>query len=138
MRAVPPLIEALKDSEWKVRRAAAEALGYFTMREAKAFSLCLIAFRMTERRSGEWSSCLWGGLAKGRLKWREPFGNLLEDPDPVTKMNAQVALAIMGKSDDSAIPALMAALGSKEDTTAKAAGLALSRHGTESPEKLAP
>ena len=69
---------------------------------------------------------------------RRPVRHLLEDSDPVAKMNAQVALAIMGKADDSAIPGLMAALGSKEDATAKAAGLALSNMGTESQEKLVP
>ena len=69
---------------------------------------------------------------------RRPSRHLLEDSDPVAKMNAQVALAIMGKADGSAIPGLMDALGSKEDATAKAAGLALSSMGTESQEKLVP
>jgi HEAT repeat protein len=56
----------------------------------------------------------------------------------MVKMNAQVALALMGKAGDSAIPGLINALGSKEDPTSMGAGLALTLIGRQSPEKLLP
>jgi len=138
MGAVPPLIEALKDSEWTVRLAAAEALGYFTSAGSKSIQPlldCLGDERVEVRRAVILSL---GRLGKGSPQVEAAVRHLLEDSDPVAKMNAQVALAIMGKADDSAIPALMGALGSEEDTTARAAGLALSNMGTESQEKIIP
>jgi HEAT repeat protein len=138
MRAVPPLIEALKDSEWKVRRAAAEALGYFSAAGRKSHQPLLdcLGDERTEVRRAVILSL--GRLGKGSPQVEAAVRHLLEDSDPVAKINARVALALMGKSDDSAIPALVGALGSKEDATARASGLALSNMGTESQEKLVP
>lgn len=138
MRAVPPLINALKDSEWKVRQAAAEALGYFSSAGSKSIQPLINRLQDEKAEVRRAVILSLGRLGKGSSQVETAVRPLLEDSDPVAKMNALVALAIMGKADDSAIPGLMNALGSKEDATAKAAGLALSNMGTESQEKLVP
>jgi HEAT repeat protein len=138
MRAVLPLIEALKDSEWKVRRAAAEALGYFTSAGSKSIQPLIDRLQDDKAAVRQVAMLSLGRMGKGSSEVEAAVRQLAEDSDPITKMNAQIALALMGKSDGSAIPELMSGLGSKEDTTAKAAGLALSRLGQQSHEKLLP
>ena len=56
----------------------------------------------------------------------EALHKFLDDPDALTKLNAIVALAAVGKVDDSVIPTLLTAIGNKDEATAKAAGRVLS------------
>jgi len=138
LRAVPPLIEALKDSEWKVRRAAAEALGYFTDAAGKIVKPMLERLKDDHEDVRRMAVLSLGRLGKGQPEVEDSIRKLAEDPDPVMKTNVQVALALMGKADDSATPTLIAALGSKEEATAAAAVSALRTLGQQSPEKILP
>ncbi|MBM3300410.1 MAG: HEAT repeat domain-containing protein, partial [Deltaproteobacteria bacterium] len=82
-------------------------------------------------------------LSLGRLEKNNPavepeLRKFAQDPDQVSRVNAVIALAEMGKADDSAIPVLLEALGSKEKPTAKAAGRVLGRMGKNKPEMILP
>ncbi len=138
MRAVAPLIEALKDPEWKVRESSAEALGYFTNASKQSIRPlldCLQDDRIEVRRVAVLSL---SRLGKGLASVEEALRQANEDSDQGLKTNALVALAIMGKSDDKSLPVLMKALGSENEPTALSAGLALTNIGRESPEKVVP
>jgi HEAT repeat protein len=79
-----------------------------------------------------------GRIGKGTTKVEEALQGFVNDPDPEIRLDAVVASATLGKVDDSAIPTLIAAMGSKNETTAKAAGLALTEIGHEHPQKIVP
>lgn len=68
----------------------------------------------------------------------EALHKFLDDPDALTKLNAVVAIAAVGKVDDSAIPTLLTAIGNKDEATAKAAGRVLSELATDKPDKVLP
>ncbi len=79
-----------------------------------------------------------GRLGKGNFKVEEALRKLLEDPDSLSRVNATVALASIGKADESVIPTLLQALRSKEKPSARLAGKVLGRMGKKSPEKVLP
>ena len=67
-----------------------------------------------------------GRLGKGAHNVEEALQKFLDDPDTLTKLNATIALASVGKADDTVIPTLLTAIGNKDEGTAKAAGRVLS------------
>jgi len=79
-----------------------------------------------------------GSIGKGNQEVEEALRKLTDDPDPLIKLNAVIAVANMGKADDSAIPVLIDALASKEQPTASAAVDALGVIGQERPEQVLP
>jgi HEAT repeat protein len=79
-----------------------------------------------------------GRLGKGNHSVEEALHKFLDDPDPLVKLNAVVAMASVGKPDESAIPTLLTAIGSKDEATAKAAGLVLTDMAVEKPDKVLP
>ena len=79
-----------------------------------------------------------GNLGKGNSKVEEALTKFTQDPDPVTRLDAIVAMAELGKMDSSAIPTLMNALGSEKETTNRAATKALRQYAEEKPQDVMP
>lgn len=79
-----------------------------------------------------------GRLGKGAHNVEEALQKFLDDPDELTKLNAVIALASVGKADDTVIPTLRTAIGNKDEATAKAAGRVLSDLAIEQPDKVLP
>ena len=79
-----------------------------------------------------------GNLGKGHPEVEEALTKFTQDPDPVTKLDATVAMAEMGKMDASTIPFLMNALGSDKETTTRAAAKALRQYADEKPQDIMP
>jgi HEAT repeat protein len=79
-----------------------------------------------------------GNLGKGNAKVEEALTKFTKDPDPVTQLDATVAMAEMGKMDASTIPHLMNALGSSKETTTRAAIKALRQFAQEKPQDIMP
>ena len=121
-----------------MRRAAADALGYFTRASNKSIRPLLDALmdkRVEVRRTAILSL---GRLGSGVAAVKETLTQLENDADPDIRTNVIIAKALIGSTDDSAIPSLIQALNSKDNPTAEAAGMALSRLGKQSPEKMIP
>lgn len=131
-------MDALKDPVAKVRRNAATSLGAFHP-EAKQILPALLGLLndgdVDVRRA---TIVSLGMLGQGSEDAEKAVTQYLKDPDPSTRMDAVVAAAAMGKRDDSVIPMLVDALGSKEEATAKAARRALTEMGVERAEKVVP
>lgn len=79
-----------------------------------------------------------GRLGKGDPRVETELHNFAKDSDSLSQVNAVIALAALGKTDDSVIPVLMKALDSEEKATAKAAVRALAVAGGKVPEKVVP
>jgi HEAT repeat protein len=79
-----------------------------------------------------------GNLGKGNSKVEEALTKFTKDPDPVTQLDAIVAMAELGKMDASTIPHLMKALGSNKETTNRAAIKALRQFAQEKPQDVMP
>jgi HEAT repeat protein len=128
----------LKDPEWNVRESAAETLGYYSSAGSKSIRPlidCLQDEHMEVRRN---AILALGRLGKGVVAVEQALTPLATDPNPVLKDNAIIALAIIGKRDDSVLPLLANSMGSKVESTASGACLALGKIGQESPEKVMP
>ncbi len=79
-----------------------------------------------------------GRLGRGRSKAEDALKNMSSDSDPLIKLNALVGLAILGHMDESSIPILLEAINNKQEATAKAAGIALTKVAVEKPDKVLP
>lgn len=79
-----------------------------------------------------------GRLGKNRTGVDEALRKFSNDPDPLARLNSVVALAMLGKVEDSQFPELVKALTSKEEATAKAAVRVLSDIGRKEPGKVLP
>ncbi|MBI4962993.1 MAG: HEAT repeat domain-containing protein [Desulfomonile tiedjei] len=79
-----------------------------------------------------------GKVGKGFQGVEEAIGKFANDPDQLTKIDVAVSLASLGKVDDSVIPAMLEALGSKEEETAKGAARILADIGAANPDKVLP
>jgi HEAT repeat protein len=79
-----------------------------------------------------------GRLGNGAHNVEEALHKFLDDPDPLTKLNATIALASVGKAEDSVIPTLLTAIGNKDEATAKAAGRVLGNLAIDKPDKVLP
>jgi HEAT repeat protein len=135
---VPPLIEALKDPEWKVREAVAEALGFFS-RHGKTVIPALMGSLDDDKAEVRKSAILsLGRLGKGSATVEETLSRYADDPNPAIRLNAGVALAFLGKRDKSSIPILIEAIEGKDQTTAKVAVRLLGLIGAKSPKEALP
>ena len=79
-----------------------------------------------------------GNLGKGNAKVEEALAKFTQDSDPVTRLDAIVAIRQLGKMDASTIPYLMNALGSDKETTNRAAIKALRQFADEKPQDVIP
>jgi len=79
-----------------------------------------------------------GRLGKGNPKVEQALGKFAEDSDTLSRVNATIALARMGKADESVIPTLLQALGNNEKPTAKLARVVFGFKGRKTPEKVLP
>jgi HEAT repeat protein len=79
-----------------------------------------------------------GNLGKGNSKVEEALTKFTKDPDPVTQLDATVAMAELGKMGASTIAPLMKALGSDKETTTRAAIKALRQYAQEKPQEVMP
>ncbi len=121
-----------------MRRAAADALGYFTREGNKTIRPLLDTLtdeRVEVRRVAVLSL---GRLGSGVAAVKETLTQMENDADPIIKTNVKIAKVLIGSTDESVIPSLIQALGSKETPTAEAAIKALRRFGEETPDKLIP
>ena len=125
VRSVPPLLLALNDPEWKVREAAAESLGYFSLAADQCVPYLLE--RLTDERVEVRRAIV---LSLGRLRTdseevRQALNGFAGDPDAGIRTNLAITWTLLGQRDDSAIPLLVQALGSKNPPTSQAAATAL-------------
>jgi HEAT repeat protein len=79
-----------------------------------------------------------GNLGKDKPQVEEAIRKFKDDQDSTTKLNALVALALLGKVEEAGIPALLTALGSNNEDTAKAASKILSNVAKEKPQQVLP
>jgi HEAT repeat protein len=79
-----------------------------------------------------------GRLGKGAHNVEEALQKFFDDPDTLTKLNATIALASVGRAEDTVIPTLLTAIGNKDEGTAKAAGRVLSDLAIDKPDKVLP
>ena len=138
VRAVPYLLHALSDPEWKVREAAAEALGYFS----PAADQCVphLLERLSDQSVEVRRAVI---LSLGRLRAdseevRQALKELAGDSDAGIRTNLMIASTLLGTTDDSAIPILVRALGSKSEPTSEAAGTALKELANKEPHRIVP
>jgi HEAT repeat protein len=127
-RAVSPLVTALADKEWDVRRGAAQALG--RIGDVRAV-LPLIAALEDE----DWGVRQNAAHALGRIgdtRSVEFLVNVLEDEDWAVCRSAAHALALLG--DKRAVPVLITSLKEDDSHVRVAAARALCQIGT--PEAL--
>ncbi|MFH1118133.1 MAG: HEAT repeat domain-containing protein [Pseudomonadota bacterium] len=129
-------MEALSDPDWRVRRAAAEALGTFSRHGEKTVPglLDLLHDPKSEVRSS-------AAIALGKLGQKSPavaqaLEELGRNADPGTKLSVAIALTLLGKAEDDWIPFLIDAVGSPDESTAEASAMALRRLVAKKPEKL--
>lgn len=131
------MTEALKDSSVKVRSAAAEALGFFP-KDDKALSALLEAYSDPDVEVRRSTVLSLGRLCQGDSTIEELISKKLQDEDRLLRSNAVIALALMGKYDDSTLPQLADSLSSPSESTAKAAARALGSIGPDKPEQVLP
>jgi len=131
-------LEALKDPESKVRSSAAESLGGFSGEAKQSVHPLLETLRDSNAEVRRAVILSLGRLGKGNQGVEEAIGKFVHDPDQPTRIDATVALANLGKVDDSAIPTIMEALASKEEATAKSAARVLGDVGAGNPDKVLP
>jgi len=128
----------MKDPEWKVRRNAAESLGFFPRESEKTVPILLERLKDDSPQVRSSAILSLGKLGRNNAAVEDALKKLADDSDSVVKLNAAVALALLGKVDDSALPLLIQALESGEEATAKAAGRVLADIGLKEPQKVLP
>jgi len=129
-------LEALNDSDWRVRRAAAEALGTFSRHGERTVPglLDLLHDPNSEVRCS--AAIGLGKLGREPSKVVRALIELGSNADPGTKLSVTIALALLGKVEDDRIPLLIDATGSPDDSVADASATALRRLVVKNPEKL--
>ncbi|MCA1960859.1 MAG: HEAT repeat domain-containing protein [Desulfomonile sp.] len=126
----------MQDPDWRVRRASAEGLGFFSSASSRIIRPLVTALgdeKIEVRREVVLSL---GRLGPSSPEVKEALQRRAEETDPLMKTNVEIALALLGTYDDSTPPHLVKALGSDHQSTASGARLALSRIARESPEKI--
>lgn len=131
-------MEALKDPDSKVRTNAAISLGEFVGEGKQSAPVLMQALADQSVEVQRAAILALGRLGKGLDGVEEALKKFTDAPDPVTKMDATIALAGLGKMDDAALPTLLKAVGSREESTAKAAGRVLGDIGAHAPDKVMP
>lgn len=128
----------MKDPEPKVRREAADSLGFFP-RDGQAAIQPLVGLlsdgSIEVRRSAILSL---GKLGKGNSKVEESLKKFISDSDGLVRLNALIGLAGLGHVDEASLPILLDAISNKEESTAKAAGRVLSQFASEKPDQVLP
>lgn len=79
-----------------------------------------------------------GRIGTGSHQVVEALKALAEDSDPPLRVNVVLALANLGKTDASALPAMIEALGSRDDTTGGMAVMVLGNRVNEFPDDIIP
>ncbi len=128
----------MKDPAPKVRANAAESLGLFPKAESKSIPPLLKLSTDDDVEVRRAAILALGRLGKGNAEVERTLKGFADDPDSLSQLNATVALASIEKSDESVIPTLLQALGSKEKPTAKLARRVLAQMGRKTPEKVLP
>jgi NLR family CARD domain-containing protein 3 len=131
------LARALKDPEWKVRKAAADSLGNYPRLADQAVPPLLNSLRDENVDVRGAAIIALGKLGKGSTEVEDHLREFLADPDPGTRMKAAGALAYMGTADESTISLLMAGLGAKDSTTVRSVSIALTQLAQQFPDKVA-
>jgi len=134
--AVAPLIRALRDSEWKVRISAAEALGNYRAFAKRIVPVLLLSLRDDNVGVSHSSIAALGKLGRDSAEAAVSLQELLADPDPTTRARAAAALVHFGKADESAIGPLLTALNS-DAANARSAAPALEQLARKFPDKMA-
>lgn len=136
MRAVGPLLEALQDPDWRVRRAAAEGLGFFSSASSRIIGPLVTALGDEKVEVRCEAVLSLGRVGPGSPEAKEAVQRRAEETDPLMKTNVEIAFALLGTYDDSTPAHLVQALGSEHESTVSGARLALNRIARESPEKI--
>ncbi|AFM24150.1 HEAT repeat-containing protein [Desulfomonile tiedjei DSM 6799] len=117
---------------------AAESLGNFSRDGASALDPLMERLSDESIEVRRLAVLSLGRLGKGRPKVEDALKHISSDPDPLIKLNALVALATLGHMDESSIPILLEAINNKQEATAKAAGIALTKVAVEKPDNVLP
>lgn len=134
---MPPLIEALKDNDTKVRASAADALGAFP-KDDNALAALKAAMSDPDAEVRRSTILSLGRLAHGDSMVEDMIREKLQDQDRLSASNAIIALALMGKYDDGGLPVISDSLANSNETVAKAAARALGSIGVEKPDLVLP
>jgi HEAT repeat protein len=131
-------MEALKDSSPKVRTNAATSLGEFAGEGKQSIPLLMAALSDNNAEVKRAAILALGRLGKGVDGVEDAIKKFSDDPDVVIKLDTTIAMANLGHVDDAALPSLFKAMGSQNETTAKAAGRVLGEIGLQTPDKVMP
>jgi HEAT repeat protein len=138
VRAVPPLIDALKDTSAKVRRNAIESLGYFPKEGKKIVPPLLERLGDNDQNVRRAAVLSLGDVGKGSPEVEQALARLAGDQDPVLRVNVVIAKGIMGGADESTLPVLLTALTSEDEMTAREASRVLGDLGSKNPDAILP
>ncbi|MCA1961626.1 MAG: HEAT repeat domain-containing protein [Desulfomonile sp.] len=128
-------METLKDPEWKVRKAVADALGHFDEHRDKVVEP-LIGMLSDENPEVRTVTVLaLGKLGKDMSKVQEAITPLSNDPDVQVRIAVKVANALLKPEDASQIPALLEGVAAKDEITSQTAARALRTVGKKAAEQ---
>jgi len=133
-----PLVEALKDPVAKVRKNAAEALGFFPKESERSVTPLLASLGDEDRAVRNAAVLALGRIGQGIPEVAASLSKLANDPDDETRLNVLVAVAELGQIQEKDISVLVSALSAPYSETPRAAVRALSQLGASSPEKVLP
>lgn len=121
-----------------MRRNASESLGFFPRESEKTIPVLLERLKDDSPQVRSSAMLSLGKLGRNNAAVEDALRKFVDDSDSVVRLNAVVAIALLGKVDDSALPLLIRALQSGEETTAKAAARVVADIGLKDPQKVLP
>jgi HEAT repeat protein len=133
---LPPLLRALKESEWRTRAGAAEDIALIGRAAREAIPALRSAL---EDADGRVRAAAAGALAHIEFDSRHALPALLPllaDPAAPTRKAAAAALGEIGAEAEEAVPALIKTLNDSDATVRWAAAEALGQIGTEAAEAV--
>ena len=124
--AVPALIDAMRESDWKDRDGAAEALGDIAQRLHKTIPALVEAMgRDDDERVRGMAARALGRIRTDNTRAISALAAALEDPDVNVRAEAAEALQHIGPKAKTAVPALEKAARAEDFIVSQAAGEAL-------------
>ena len=133
--AVPALIQALGDDQWRVRERAARALGGIGPDASAAVLALRISLRDGDKDVRAQAARALGRIGSAEAETVTALVKALDDCREVVRTEAARALGAFGPAAKAAVPGLVRALGDSEDVRIQAAN-ALGRIGVAAVPEL--